>query len=162
MEQITLFDPPYKYLIDSSSILSQKPNDLFPRQVYKSLWQNIETLIREKVIATCSEIEEEVKNDDVVGKWLGLLQCDILSIDDTVQHNVRRIVTEHPKMISFSGGKGSSSGDAFLIATALKYKLIIITEENKEKQNKIPQICKDYRIQTVSLTDLCICEGWVF
>jgi hypothetical protein len=65
-------------------------------------------------------------------------------------------------MISFSGGKGSSSGDAFLIATALKYKLIIITEENKEKQNKIPQICKDYGIQTVSLTDLCICEGWVF
>ena len=45
----------------------------------------------------------------------------IFQIDDDIQKNVRKIVTEHPKMISFSGGKGSSSGDAFLIATAMKY-----------------------------------------
>ncbi len=162
MEQITLFEPPYKYIIDSSSILAQKPNDSFPRQVHRSMWRMIERYIEEKLIVTCSEIEEEVQKDDVVGNWLGTTQCDILPIDDSVQRNVRRIVTEHPKMISFSGGKGSSSGDAFLIATAMKYRLIIITQENKDKPNKIPQICKKYGIQTVNLTELCICEKWVF
>lgn len=162
MEQITLFEPPYKYIIDSSSILAQKPNDSFPRQVHRSMWRMIERYIEEKLIVTCSEIEEEVQKDDVVGNWLGTTQCDILPIDDSVQRNVRRIVTEHPKMISFSGGKGSSSGDAFLIATAMKYRLIIITQENKDKPNKIPQICKEYGIQTVNLTELCICEKWVF
>ena len=65
-------------------------------------------------------------------------------------------------MICFSGGKGSSSGDAFLIATAMKYNLTIITEEKKDKQNKIPIICKDYGIQTMSITELCVAEGWVF
>lgn len=109
-----------------------------------------------------SEIDEEVKKDDVVGKWLGSKRCMILPIDDEVQRNVSRIVTEHPKMISFSGRKGSSSGDAFLIATAMKYNLTIITEENKDKQNKIPNICKCYGIPTVSITELCVAEGWVF
>ena len=162
MEQLTLFKPPYKYLIDSSSILAQKPSDVLPRQVHKSLWEMIEKSIQEQTIATCSEIEEEVKNDNEVGNWLGSKQCVILPIDDEVQRNVRRIVTEHPKMICFSGGKGSSSGDAFLIATAMKYNLTIITEEKKDKQNKIPIICKDYGIQTMSITELCVAEGWVF
>lgn len=110
---------------------------------------------------TCSEIEEEVKIDDVVGSWLSSQQCVILPIDDDVQLYVRKIVTEHPKMISFSGGQGSSSGDAFLIATAMKYNLTIITEEG-EKQNKIPNICREYGIRTVNITELCIIEGWFF
>ena len=65
-------------------------------------------------------------------------------------------------MINFSGGKGSSSGDAFLIATAMKYELTIITEENKDKQNKIPCICKFYGIPTMNVAELCVFEGWVF
>ncbi len=162
MEQLTLFKLPYKYLIDASSILAQKPTDTLPRQVYKSLWEMIEKSIVEQTIVTCSEIEEEVKKDDVVGKWLGLNQCVILPIDNEVQRNVRKIVTEHPKMIDFSGPNGSSSGDAFLIATAMKYELIIITEENKEKNNKIPNICKNYGITTMNITEMCAAEGWVF
>lgn len=163
MEQMTFLKPPYKYLIDASSILTQKPTDAFPRRVHKSLWDTIDRCIEEKYIATCSEIEEEVKNDDVVGGWLGSVQCAVFPIDNEVQQNVRKIVTEHPNMIDFSGGgKGSSSGDAFLIATAMKYDLTIITEENKEKKNKIPDICKYYGIRTLSLTELCVEEGWTF
>ena len=162
MEQMTLFNPPYRYLIDASSIMAQKPADVLPRQVHKSLWEMIEKYIEDRTIATCSEIEEEVKKDDVVGGWLSSKQCVILPIDDEVQRNVRKIVTEHPKMISFAGESGSSSGDAFLIATAMKYKLTIVTEENKDKQNHIPSICKSYGIPTLSITELCVSEGWVF
>lgn len=162
MEQMTLFDLPYRYIIDSSAILAQKPTDTFPRQVYRSLWEMIEKSIEDKVIVTCSEIEEEVKIDDMVGEWLGSKQCVILPIDDVIQRNVRKIVTEHPKMIDFSGGKGSSSGDAFLIATAMKHDLTIITQENKDKPNRIPKVCEDYGIQTMSITELCVARGWVF
>ena len=161
MEQMTMFPPPYKYLMDTSSIFAQKPTDAFPRLVHRSMWEKIEGSIREKTIVTCSEIEEEVKKDNVVGNWLGSQQCVILPIDDEVQLNVRRIVTEHPKMISFSGGQGSSSGDAFLVATAMKYNLTIITEEG-DKKNHIPDICRDYGIRTVNITGLCIAEGWIF
>ena len=162
MEQMTLFTPPYKYLIDSSSILAQKPSDAFPRLVHKSMWAMIEKSIRDQIIVTCSEIEEEVKNDKTIGSWLGSQQCTILPIDEEIQLNVRKIVTECPKMISVAGGQGSSSGDAFLIATAMKYNLTIITEENKEKHYKIPWVCKKYGIQTVNITELCVTEGWAF
>ncbi len=162
MDQLTFFPPPYKYIIDSSSIMAQRPNDFLPRQVHKSLWEMIEKAVQEKLIVTCSEIEEEVIKDDIVCKWLAINQSIILQIDDEVQRNVRKIVTEHPKMISFDGSSGSSSGDAFLIATAMKYNLIIITEERKDKLHKIPAICKDYGIKTVNITELCILEGWVF
>lgn len=162
MEQMTLFTPPYKYLIDSSAILAQKSSDAFPRLVHKSMWEMIEKYIGDQTIVTCSEIEEEVKNDDVVGNWLGSQRCIVLPIDETVQLNVRKIVTEYPRIISFSGGQGSSSGDAFLIATAMKYNLTIITEENKDKQYKIPWVCKKYGIHTVNITELCVAEGWTF
>lgn len=159
---MTLFKPPYKYLIDTSSVFAQRPTDMLPRQVHKSLWETIEKSIKEKIIVTCSEIEEEVEKDDIVGDWLWSMQCVVLPIDDEVQRNVRKIVTEHPRMINFSNGKGSSSGDAFLIATAMKYDLIVITEESKDKQNKIPDICKYYGIPTLNITELCVSEGWTF
>ena len=161
MEQLTLFKPPYRYIIDTSSVFSQKENDSFPRRIHKTLWENIEKMIESEEIVTCSEIEEEVKVDNEVGHWLQDHKCVILPIDDTVQKNVRRIVTEHPKLITF-GISGSSSGDAFLIATAMKYDLTIITEEKKEKQHKIPYICNSYGVQTKNITELCKEKGWVF
>ena len=71
-------------------------------------------------------------------------------------------MTDNPKMIEFTGKSGTSSGDAFLIATAMKYKLTVITEENPDKQNKIPQICKRYGIEAIDITKLCEREGWTF
>ena len=64
-------------------------------------------------------------------------------------------------MINFSGKTGSSSGDAFLIATAMKYNLIVITEE-KGTQNKIPNICEKYGIQSLNINGLCEKENWSF
>ena len=112
-------------------------------------------------IVTCSEIFEEIK-DKEIKEWIFSQQCTVLEIDDDIQNNVRKIVTENPKMIEFTGKSGTSSGDAFLIATAMKYGLIIITEENKDKQMKIPQISKKYGITSVNITSLCEMEQWKF
>ena len=38
----------------------------------------------------------------------------------------------------------------------------IITEEKKDKQYKIPAICRTYGIETMNITELCKIEGWVF
>ena len=117
--------------------------------------------MKEKVIVTCSEIVDEIKDRDIIS-WLNIQRCDVLDIDDEVQMNVRRIVTDNPKMIEFTGKSGTSSGDAFLIATAMKYGLAVITEENSDKPTKIPQICKKYGLQAMNITKLCEVEGWKF
>lgn len=161
MEQMTLFTPPYRYIIDTSSILSQKANEPHRRHIYKSLWMKIDEYIRTGIIVTCSEVAEEIR-DEKIRDWLRLQHCNILDIDDEIQRNVRKIVTEHPKMIEFTNRTGTSSGDAFLIATAMKYNLTIITEENPDKPTKIPQISKCYGLNSVNITELCDKENWTF
>ena len=162
MEQLTLtlFKPPYKYIIDSCSIFSQKADRAYRRQVHRSLWLKIEEYIRTSLIVVCSEISDEIRDADIQD-WLRKQQCVVLGIDEDIQLNVRKIVTEHPEIIEFTGGGGTSSGDAFLLATAMKYDLSIITEENPQKPKKLPMISRNYGISTFNIIELCEQEGWV-
>ena len=74
----------------------------------------------------------------------------ILPIDDEVQDNVREIVTTvNKELVDFKSNK--SSGDAFLIATAKKYNLAVITEEAANSPRKIPMTCQKMGIKCMSL-----------
>lgn len=84
----------------------------------------------------------------------------ILPIDDEVQENVKKVVTSNPQLIDFKQIK--SSGDAFLIATAMKYGLTIITEESKKGKKKIPYVCQKLNVPCVDILGLCEKEKWQF
>lgn len=148
-----------KYIIDTSSILSQKDNEPHRRSINKTLWQHIDTLIEQQRIVTCSEIIEEV-NDDDLKKWFSGLQGVVVPIDNEIQENIRIVVTSNPQLIDFQ--KVKSSGDAFLIATAMKYGLTVITEENKKGEKKIPFVCRNLKVPCVDIWGLCDQEGWTF
>lgn len=148
-----------KYIIDTSSILSQKDNEPHRRSINKTLWKHIDALIEQQRIVTCSEIIEEV-NDDDLKKWFSGLQGVIIAIDNEIQENVRKVVTSNPQLIDFQ--KLKSSGDAFLIATAMKYGLTVITEENKKGEKKIPFVCRNLKVPCVDIWGLCEQEGWTF
>jgi hypothetical protein len=116
-------------------------------------------MVRSKEIVICSEIEREVE-DDSLKSWLRQSGCEVLTADIDIQQNVKKIVNEHPGLIDFLNVK--SSGDAFLIATAMKYKLAVITEENKTSPKKIPKICDAYSILCFNVTEVAEKEGWTF
>lgn len=158
-KQYSLIPPPYRYIIDTCSILSQKSDEPHRRTVYRTLWQNIDEMLKARVIVICSEIENEVEDKDLKA-WLRQNGCQVLCVDSDVQNNVTKIVNEHPKLLNFCNMK--SSGDAFLIATAMKYKIAVITEENKDSPNKIPKICEAYNIPCFNVTELAEQEGWSF
>lgn len=147
------------YIIDTSSILSQKDDEPHRRTINKTLWNHIDEMISQKRIVTCSEIIEEV-NDDNLKKWFAGLQGEVLPIDDEVQENVRKVVTTNPQLVDFKQIK--SSGDAFLIATAMKYGLTVITEENKKGEKKIPYVCGKLDVPCIDILGLCEREGWSF
>jgi hypothetical protein len=116
-------------------------------------------MVKSKEIVICSEIRDEVE-DDALKLWLQQNDCEVLSVDSAIQTNVTKIVNEHPELLSFSNMK--SSGDAFLIATAMKYQIAVITEENKDSPKKIPKICEAYSIPCFNVTELAEKEGWSF
>ena len=157
--QMTLIPPPYRYIIDTCSILSQKPDEPHRRSVYSTLWKNIDALIKSKDIVICSEIKDEVEDDELT-TWLQLNGCQVLEVDAVIQQHVIKIVNEHPELLNFTNMK--SSGDAFLIATAMKYEIAVITEENKNSPKKIPKICEAYNIPCYNVTELAEKEGWTF
>jgi len=155
MEQLSLFDEPlpYKYIIDSSSMISQKADEIHRRKVSKRMWEWIDSLVRDKIIVTCTEISSEVDDDEMVKNWLKSERCVVLPVDDQIQRNVITVVTQQPLLIDFR--KMKSSGDAFLIATAMKYNLVIITEERKNSPKKIPQVAASLGIESVNIIELC-------
>ena len=148
-----------KYIIDTSAILSQKDDEPHRRSINKTLWNYIDNLIGQGRIVTCSEIIEEV-NDADLRTWFLNLHGEILPIDDDVQENVKTVVTTNPQLVDFKQIK--SSGDAFLIATAMKYGLTVITEENKRGEKKIPFVCRMLNVPCVDILALCEQEGWIF
>ena len=157
--QQTMFTLPYRYIIDTCSIILQKPDEPYRRVVYNTLWERIDELVKGQTIVTCSEIKDEVE-DAELQQWLAQHSCVILDIDDDIQRLVAKVVTEHPGMVQFKNNK--SSADAFLVATAIKFNLAVITEENKFSPNKIPQICKAYDIACYNITEFAEKEGWRF
>ena len=153
MDQMTLFPPPYRYIIDTSALLSQKHDRAYSRSVLKRFWGKTDEYIKNHIVVVCSEIDDEIRDPDIK-KHFHSLYPTVLEIDYTTQDLVRKIVTENPKMIEFTqNGKGSSSGDAFLIATAMQYNLTVITQEHPTNPRKIPQICKKYGVKCISIID---------
>ncbi len=138
-----------KYIIDTSAMLSQKSDEQYRRSVYQSLWIKIDGMVEKQEIVTCSEIEYEVQ-DDEIKNWMKTFGMKVLPIDDEVQENVKEIVTSINKdLVDFRANK--SSGDAFLIATAKKYSLTVISEEAANSPKKIPFTCKKMGIKCINL-----------
>lgn len=163
MEQLNFFEEPvipHKYIIDASSIISQKSNEKHRRSLYKKKWEKIDELIRKGIIVTCSEIKDEIKDEELI-KWIKEVGIVVIPADDEeIQKNVKIVVETVPKLIDFFQRK--SSGDAFLVATAMHHNLIVITEENSDSPNKIPKTCEALGVQWVDIIGLCEREGWVF
>ena len=149
----------FHYIIDASSILSQKDSEPYRRKIHQTLWNNIDQLIKEKRSVTCSEIIEEVQ-DDELKKWYKNLEGEILPINDAIQEKVKYVVTSNPQLVDLKARK--SSGDPFLIATALQYNLTIITEESPKSSKKIPAVCNNLDIPCINLLGLCEKENWKF
>ena len=138
-----------KYIIDTSAMLSQKAHEQYRRTVYRSLWNKIDDMVQGQEIVTCSETASEVQ-DEEIKKWMATQGMQILPIDDEIQDNVREIVTIVNKdLVDFKANK--SSGDAFLIATAKKFGLSVITEEAVNSPKKIPFTCQKMGIKCMSL-----------
>jgi len=150
MGQLTLFPTPYKYIIDTCSLLDQKDNRKYNRTIHKTLWNNIELLIQNKEIVVCSEISNEIKKDDTLGDYLSFNQCEVLDATEDIQMKVAEIVNKCPELLNFKKGTGKSSGDVFLIATAIVHKLIVVTEEKQEVKGKIPEIASQFGIESIN------------
>lgn len=160
-EQLPLFDPPYRFAIDACSIFAQNPNSSIPRKVHASLWLRIDGLVANQEIVTCAQVRREVLDiGDLASQWVQSSGLVVIEEGEAIQRAVGEVVNKCPELLNFN--KVKSSGDAFLIATAMVYGLAIITEEKKSSPYKIPRVAEQFGIKSYNLNEFCVLQGWEF
>lgn len=163
--QASIFGEPHRYIIDACSIISQNPRGSYSRDVNIGLWKEIDALVERRELVTCRQIADEVllgRKGDPARDWIENSGICILVEDEFVQEKVREVVNGAPRLLRFKTARNTSSGDAFIIATAIDYGLTIITEEKRSSPIKIPQVAKKFGVESVSIMGLAQNEGWTF
>ena len=145
-----MMEYPYKYIIDTSAMLSQKGDEPYRRTVLRSQWSALDEMVKREEIVTCSELVIEVQDESII-EWMKTCGMKILPIDQEIQEYVRKVVKTNTSLVDFKLNK--SSGDAFLIATAMKYGLTVITNEKKNAQTRIPFTCQLLNVPCLSIID---------
>lgn len=138
------------YIIDACALIDASKNYPLDRKSFQSIWEKLEEMFKNNTLISSSEIFDEVKDRDIA-EWLKPYKNNFLPLDEEIQKYTKDVLKQFPRMININKNKKSSSnGDPFLIATAIKKKGIIVTNEGKG-ENKIPNVSKYFNIETIRL-----------
>jgi hypothetical protein len=160
------------YCIDTSSLIEMK--DKYPMDVFKSLWTNMERLIKDGRLIAPVDVREEIKQgDDELKKWVKSKKKLFVKHDKRQMERVKDVLKDYP-FLAKSEKPGVSNADPWLIALSVVKndkereelfqgnKYIVVTEESKMKPNKIPAVCRNYNIECINLLELFRKEVWEF
>ena len=104
--------------------------------------------------------ELERKDDDVL-KWVKKHDSMIVRIDAEIQRYVVEIMSSHTRLVDSK--KNRSGADPWVIALARAKSLTVVTAEKatgSPAKPKIPDVCKDLGIVSVSVIDFFRRQGW--
>lgn len=151
-----------KYVIDSCSLIRLK--EVYPIDVFSPVWERMTELAECGALVSCEEIYEELESvqgeKDVVLDWAIAHRSIFYPSDELTQEKVLEILGIHPHLLDLK--KAKSSGDPFLIATAMKFRCIVVSDEKPSGgpgKVKIPDVCKHHNIPCIQLLDMFRAEG---
>jgi Domain of unknown function (DUF4411) len=145
------------YIIDMSSL--KELHDRYPKTLFPTIWQKIETLIQNGQLYSHIEVQREIKQTiyptDKLLKWsnknkkifLGIDSCQIKELN-----NIRQKF--NPQYWNNEINRPGPWADPYLIATAICEQAVIVTQENKTKTNRIPPIAAQFKISTLNMLEL--------
>ncbi|MBZ5633724.1 MAG: DUF4411 family protein [Acidobacteriia bacterium] len=151
------------YCIDTSAILDGWVR-YYPRDVFPTLWDNLENMIAGgRLVAPDEVLKELSKNDDDLHSWARLQDGLFCPLEADIQIATAEILGAFPKLVN--NERNRSIADPFVIAVAKVRGLSVVTGE-KRKGNparpKIPDVCDAYGIKSLTLLELMKSEGWKF
>jgi hypothetical protein len=152
-----------KYSIDTSAILDgwirHYPPDVFPK-----LWDRIDELIKDGNLRATEEVLFELeKKADEVYKWAKSKSGLFVPIDNDIQVAVTGILAKYERLVD--ARRNRSTADPFVIALAQMNSSKVVTAEqptNNLNKPRIPDVCIDLAIQSITLLQLVREEGWTF
>ncbi|MCD6318324.1 DUF4411 family protein [Candidatus Aerophobetes bacterium] len=159
------------YCIDTSALIDMKI--LYPQDIFSSLWKNMEKLIKQRRLISPYEVLEELrKKDDELLKWAEIHKSMFKNLDANQLEKVRDILRLFPNLVDFQ--KTTPDADPFVIALAMceeqqrtlwEEQRIVVSEEKPAHPGarpKIPDVCKSYGVECISLMEFFRKENWQF
>ena len=156
---MALLISPYNYAVDTCSLTQL--NRSYPLEVFPSVWRKVEELISEQLVCSVEEVYIEIiEQDDALSDWGKKKRHIFLPIDEEIQQKVIEILQTHSNLLDLR--RNRSGADPFLIAVAVVHECAVVTEEKPSggpERSKIPDVCKAYQIECITLLEMLRREG---
>jgi len=158
------------YIIDTSSLIEMK--DKYPKDVsiFKPVWNNIEKLFREgRLIMPVEVLKEIEQGDDELKRWAKSKRKIFVKPNKFQFAKMSEILRSFPFLAKPE--KHGPNADPWIIALAVAKndekqkelfpnRYIVVTEESKIRQDRIPAVCRNYNIECINLIELFMRERW--
>lgn len=127
----------------------------YPRDVFPSLWQNVEEGVNGSDIIASEEVYVEVqKKDDDLHKWMKQRKFMLIPANESIQGRVAQVLRTYPRLVDTL--KGRSQADPFVIATAVETGSVVVTGESvgTAARPRIPFVCQQLGIRCITFLDM--------
>jgi hypothetical protein len=150
------------YVIDTNALIDLWRRR-YPRDVFPTLWQKIEGLIKSgELIAPQEVLNELQRQHDELYLWAKRQKC-FKGLDRDQIECVKRILKASPSLIDEK--KTVPDADPFVIALAVEKGWKVVSSENPagaSARKRIPDVCKDRRVPCLTLLDFFRDQHWNF
>jgi predicted nucleic acid-binding protein len=148
------------YVIDTGALIDLWRRR-YPRDVFRSLWDKIDEIIRAgEVIAPEEVLRELQRQHDELAAW-AKKQKFFLDLDREQLDYVKDIMVKFPSLVDTRSTEPNA--DPFVIALAYSKGWAVISSENpggKGPRKRIPDVCAHYDVKCMSLLDFFRDKQW--
>jgi len=144
---------PPGYVIDTSALIDLWRRH-YPKDVFRTLWKNIELMISKGELVAPQEVLGELKrHDDELYRWAQKQKC-FQALDEEQIACVKDIESRHPSLVD--PNKTDPEADPFVISLARTKGWKVVTQETPARaspRERIPDVCAAYDVKCLSLLD---------
>jgi hypothetical protein len=150
------------YVIDTGALIDLWRRR-YPRDVFRTLWDNVDKMIQAGQITAPQEVLHELeKQHDDLCAW-AKKQKFFLNLDAEQVKWVKDIMARFPSLIDPKST--GPDADPFVIALAISKGWSVISSENpagRGQRKKIPDVCPHYGVNCLSLLNFFRDKHWIF
>ncbi len=152
------------YVIDTSGLIMLELTFKYDNPVFSAIWEEIEELIKQGCFRTIDFVEEEINNyegkEDFLKKWVKKWKKTFVFPSDEECINAAIPIINEEYATGFFNAKklaeGQEEADPYLIAYCKVNNFVLITNENKNKPNKIPGVSAKHGVRCIDIYDFFV------
>jgi hypothetical protein len=149
------------YVIDTSGLIMLESTFKYDNPVFSAIWEEIEELIKQGRFKIIDFVEEEINNyegkEEFLKKWvLKWKKHLVVPTDEECLNAAIPIINDEYSTGFFDAKKqaeGKEEADPYLIAYCKVNNCVLITNENKNKPNKIPVVSAKHGVTCIDIFD---------